>query len=997
MHPFLRHSIIFIVIFSTIVLQSLSAQGLYINEYMASNSKTIADPDYSEYGDWFELYNAGSTPVNLKGYSVTDLLSLPRKYVITSDIIVNPQSFIIIWADDKATGVHANFKLSASGESIGLFNASGFAVDTLTFGAQTNDVSTGRFPNGAPVWYKMSPASPGAANLEMSIADKLPPPAMSSAAGFYSGPITVNLTHPTVGAVIRYTLDGRTPTEKSPLYSSAITVDSTRVIRAKAFKDGMLPSMVATSTYFINETTDLPVFSLSTDPENLFSDTSGIYVAGTNGVIDNCSTVPRNWNQDWERPVDLEFFEKNKQAAFKVSTGVKIYGGCSRLYPEKSLAFYFRGNYGFDKLRYPLFPDQLITEYNNFTLRSSGQDWWRTMFRDAMAQTLIEKEMNVDYQDYRPSILFINGQYWGIHNVGEKLNEHYIESHYNINGDSIDLIEISKAVEANMGDLVAYNSMMDFVSANNLSVQSNYQYITSIIDVNEYIDYQIAQIFSANGDWPGSNIKLWRERKPGARWKWMIYDLDFTFGGNSQGQYNTNTLAQATATNGPSWPNPPWATLMLRKLLENTEFKNEFIQRYAVRLNTTYEKNRVIAIIDSLAQGIASEIPRHKIRWPQSLSLDKNDWKGNIQIMKDFATLRPDTTIKHFMTKFGIVGTNTLIIGRNNSEWGKVFTHSVELKKNGSSNLFFRNIPLKIKAQAMPGYRFVKWQGIISSSVPETSIIVTTNSTLTAIFEPAQLTVNSPVINEINYKSAALFDTDDWIELYNPSADSIDLAGWSFSKDSANTYTFSAGVSLRGREYLVLCRDTVKFRTLRSKVKTVIGNTNFGLSSSGEHLQLFDSGKKIVDDVLYSSLAPWCTEPNGTGSTLSLTNPQKDNSIPDQWRSSKLYGTPGELNDVYTGVRNISDAPPENYLLFNNYPNPFNPSTVIGYQIPQNSRVSVSIYDVLGKNIALLVNEQQSAGTYEVQWNGEGHPSGIYFYVLSAGNYFETKRMLLLK
>jgi hypothetical protein len=290
MYLFTKRSNFIFQLFVFIVVQSLSAQSLFINEFMASNTVTIADPEYKEYGDWVELYNAGSTQVNLKGYSITDLLSQPKKYIFTTDIIIQPNAFVLIWTDDKAVGNHANFKLSASGESIGLFDPSGMVVDTITFGAQQNDVSAGRYPNGAATWYKLSPSSPGKTNLESSIADKLPIPVVSHSAGFYPGAINVTFTHPTVGTTLRYTLDGHTPTETSTIYSSAVTIDSTKVLRVKAFKEGTLPSAVLTSTYFINEQTDLPVFSLTTDPENFFSDTSGIYVAGTNGVIDNCST-----------------------------------------------------------------------------------------------------------------------------------------------------------------------------------------------------------------------------------------------------------------------------------------------------------------------------------------------------------------------------------------------------------------------------------------------------------------------------------------------------------------------------------------------------------------------------------------------------------------------------------------------------------------------------------------------------------------------------------
>jgi hypothetical protein len=816
-------------------------QTLYINEFMAANSKTIADPDYHDYADWIEVYNAGNSEANLNGYSITDSPSQAQKYRFTTDIVIPAHSWVIIWADDRNTRNHANFKLSASGEFIGLYDAGGIAVDTITFGSQSDDIAYGRVPDGSAVWYRLSPASPGAANLSAQIYDKLEPPRISHPSGFYPSSLTVTCTHPDTRATLHYTIDGHTPTATSPEFPGYLQVDTTTVLRVRAFKDATLPSNSVTMTYLVQEPTKLPLFSLVTDPENFFSDTSGIYVAGTNGIVANCSTAPRNWNQDWERPVDLELFEADQMSAFKVSTGVKIYGGCARLYPEKSLAFYFRDMYGLGKLHYRLFPHLAYTEYNNFVLRSSGQDWWRTMIRDGMAQTLIKQGMNADVQDYRPSILFINGQYWGIHNIREKLNEHYVNQHYSIDPDSVDLVEISKGVEANNGDLVAYNALTSYLTANSLSVQSNYDYVSSLVDVDEYIDYNIAEIYAANGDWPGANMKLWRERKPTGKWRWMVYDLDFTFGGNAQGQYNTNTLAQATTTNGPSWPNPPWATLMLRRMLENTGFRNEFIQRYAVHLNTTFEIEHVVQVIDSLARGIQAEIPRHKTRWPQSLSIGTT-WSGNLQILRDFAATRPTASRGHFVSQFSLAGTYSLIISRNDPERGNILAHGVEIRKNAAVDTFFCGVPLKIKAVPSPGYHFVGWEGATSSTSAETTLVLYANSTLTAVFEPG-----------------------------------------------------STSVELNGRE--------------------------------------------------------------ATGFTL-----------------------------------------------LQNYPNPFNPTTSIGYsvraasrQLPAVSSVRLVVYDLLGREVAVLVNGKKEAGLYEVPFDGSKLPSGVYLYKLMAGGYTECRRMVLIK
>lgn len=974
----------------------LRAQNIIINEFMASNSATIADPDFKENGDWVELYNSGDTAVNLKGYSFTDLFSQPKKFIITADVIVSAHGYRLLWADDHATGAHANFKLSASGEMIGIYDPSGAVVDTVTFGVQQNDVSSGRFPNGASAWFTMTPATPGSANTEQSIAGRTAVPALSHAAGFYPSSITVTITPP-VGASARYTIDGHTPTAASPLYTAPVLIDSTRVLRVKAFKDGALPSLDVTATYFINEPTELPVFSLVTDPENFFSDTSGIYVIGTNGIISHCSTAPRNWNQEWERPVRIQFFEKDRQKAFDVNAGVQIYGGCTRLYAEKSLAFYFRSDYGDGSLKYNLFPGMAVNEFNNFTLRSSGQDWWRTMFRDGFVQNLVKQGMRVDMVDYRPAVMFLNGQYWGIHNIREKLNEHYVEGHFNVSGDSIDLIEISKGQEANNGTMDAYNAMTAFISSHDLSVQKNYDTLCTFVDMDEYIDYEIAQIYSANGDWPGSNTKVWRERRPGAKWRWMLYDMDFTFGGNAQGQYNTNTLANATATNGPSWPNPPWSTLMLRKLLENTGFRNEFIQRFIVHMNTTYEKNHVIAVIDSFAARIAAEIPRHITRWPQSISLDKKEWNGNVQIMRDFALNRPTAMVGFLTAKFSLSGYGTVTVGRNDPSQGRIFTQGVEVKRNNALHGFFKNIPLRLKAQAEPGFRFVRWEGVITSAAAETTIVPTGGGTLTAVFEPAALSVTAPVINEINYKSTAQFDTDDWVEFYNPAATSVDLAGWTFRKDSANIFTFPASTSIGARSYLVLVRDSVKFRTLWPEVKGMVGGMGFGLSSSGEQIQLRNTAGTVMDDVHYLSQAPWSDAPSGGGPTLALIDPQKDNALPASWRPSKINGTPGMLNDVYTEVEKEEEQVPGAFRLYDNFPNPFNPTTTIRFALPNAAHVRLTIHSVLGTEAAVLVDGVRPEGVSSVEWNAAGFPSGVYFYTLRSGNDVTTKRLLLLK
>jgi len=252
-----------------------------------------------------------------------------------------------------------------------------------------------------------------------------------------------------------------------------------------------------------------------------------------------------------------------------------------------------------------------------------------------------------------------------------------------------------------------------------------------------------------------------------------------------------------------------------------------------------------------------------------------------------------------------------------------------------------------------------------------------------------------------------VFDTEDWIEFYNPDSDAVDISGWKFVDDDiANQFTFPIGTIIGAADYLVLCRDTVKFKLLYPNKNKVLGNISFGLSSDGDHIMLKDNFGNLVDEVTYSSSGLWTPLPNGNGPTLSLVNPQMDNTLAESWRASGFSGTPGYLNDIYTKTELENDLVPTEYVLYQNYPNPFNPSTSIQYAISSKQFVTLKVYDLLGREVVTLVNEEKSAGAYNVQFTINNLPagrqgvqlsSGIYFYRLQAGSFVETKKMILLR
>ena len=783
-----------------------AAQGVVINEVMASNAASLADPDTRAFGDWIELYNASAATVNLGGSYLTDDLSKRTKWRIPDGTALAPGAFLVVWADDGNTAgaaLHANFKISGSGEAVGLYSATGAVIDTVTFGPQTTDVSYGRSPDAAPTWAFFPVSTPGAPNRTASTGGVLAAPTVSLASGFYAASATVAITTPEAGAVVRYTLDGSPPTEASALYTGPLTLGATRALRAAAFAPGRAPSAVVSRAYFVGETSTLPVVSLVTDPAGFFSDTTGIYVKGTNGIPGRCRTDPVNWNQEWEREAHLSFFEPipagqggagGHRLILDHGAGVQIFGGCSRIYPQKSLSLHARSQYGASAFSHRFFGDVNLDTFDDLVLRSSAQDWYRTMFRDGMIQTLT-RHLDIDGQAYRPAVLFLNGAFWGIHNLREKLNEDYVVAHYGGNKADVEILE-----KTTRGTSATYDQVLDLLDAGDLSTPAAFAAVEARVDVDEYMNYLIAEIYSANGDWPGHNLKLWRA--PGQRWRWMRYDADFGYGGNSNGLYTSNTLAHATAANSTGEYNPPWSTLLFRKLLTNDGFRHTFIQRMAAHANTTFDPTRTLGLIDSLQANIAPEMPRHKARWPQSASFAKT-WDLLVGEMRTFATERP-AAMRGFVVGYFAEAVGSARLTLTTTEGGRVMAAGVvmaPLRLDGTPQpaagvfapVFYRGVPLDLVAVPDPGYVFAGWSGLSSSPAASISVTLTESTALTATF-------------------ARSTDTDD-----APAASGVTALRAVYPNPAARTATVEATlatagdlsvrvVDLLGREVLVLAR-----------------------------------------------------------------------------------------------------------------------------------------------------------------------------------------------
>jgi len=262
---------------------------------------------------------------------------------------------------------------------------------------------------------------------------------------------------------------------------------------------------------------------------------------------------------------------------------------------------------------------------------------------------------------------------------------------------------------------------------------------------------------------------------------------------------------------------------------------------------------------------------------------------------------------------------------------------------------------------------------------------------------------SSIVINEINYNSADdEFDPDDWVELYNPTSETISIGLWEFKDENDDhVYTIDEDISLGADEYLVLCTNSSAFADLFPDVGNYVGDIGFGLSGGGELIRLFDSSGVLMDAVEYDDSDPWPEEPDGNGPTLELINPNVDNALAENWSASSGYGSPGSLNSSYMSNEDEVLTSTE-FILNNNYPNPFNPVTTISYTLPQAALVRMTIYDLLGRQVKSLLHEYQTPGFKSLQWNATndlGRPvaAAVYLYMIHAGEFTQTKKMVLLK
>ena len=962
---------------------SPAAPALLINELMASNNSTLADAS-GEYDDWLELFNSGEEAVDIGGLYMTDDEADPTAWQLPisapEETTIPPGGHLLLWLDHQPEQgpLHIDFRLARDGEIVLLIDRDGTTViDSVRFEEQTEDTSYGRLGDGAPEWNFLTRATPGATNDQPSL---LGSPIPSLPSGYYGEPIRLSIDPPEEGAEIYYTTDGSVPDPAaSPRYTEPFTVDTTTVVRARAYAERRTPGPLVTRTYLIAADYALPVVSLAADPDDLFGFEHGLFALGP-GVKEEDAWPfwNANWYTEGEKPAHIEYFPDNEETGFALDVGIEVAGGWSRAMPKKSIDIKMRRDFGPGRLEYPLFPENDYDNYDGLILRAGAEDRSRTA-NELIYKAHREFDMRVDMQAYRPVVLLINGQYWGIYSLMERKDADFVANRHG--AEEIDLIvDWDIVVE---GSYDAYEEFTDFLNDSDIAADSVYAEVRQQIVVGSLIDNWLLHVYTNHGD--ENNTRFWRPRTPEGQWRWIAYDFDWWMDVDA---HRLSEFAARTEAGGYD---------ILGRLLQNRSFRDRFINRLADFLNSAGSPENMERLIDAAVSDIAGELDRDLDRWSEwtgsggPVDYDRDAYAWSIDWTRSFVRKRPIHLRAEMIDLFQLPGPAQLEV--TVAGGGRIEVNDLEPTAFPWSGTYFQSVPIQIQAVASPGYRFTGWTGEAATST-ELTLDLEGDRPLPAPFEPLDGPI---VISEISYNPPVDFDSGDWLELFNKTSGFVDLSGWRLTDAGGGEFAFPEGTRLAAGSYLILVEDAARFHATFPDVDNYTGDLGFALANGGETITLLNADDESVDQVAYGDSDPWPERADGQGATLELIDPAFDNGLAASWRPSVGIGTPGAHNGEWTAVLGEGEARPATFVLFGNYPNPFNASTLIHFALPISSTVTLKLYDSAGQQVRALDFGLRQAGYHTAQVEGEDLASGTYFYRLRVGTLDATGRMLLLK
>lgn len=941
-----------------------------INEISTGNLSAYMEKDNYNFSDYIELQTEGDS-VNLNEYlfihygkrKIKGNMEEKWRWRIDKEIMVGPHS--VIWMDETQTKGHAPYKLDADGGSICIYHNGEF-VDSLSYPAMGQNLSYG-YAEGQLGFMEPTPYRANTQAYEDYRSARCPLPRFSHPGGILSDSIELSIEGDTMGAIY-YTLDGSEPTPLNGIpYEKPIPIGNTTNLRAKQFQEGKLPSLTATSTFLFEDEAHkqnggftIPIISITVDSSYFYDDTIGMCVVGKNGVYGekSCTRAKANYNREWDRPVHLDYIV-NGEIVLSQDVEVAVEGGCSRTEKIKSLSLKTSKKTEVDTFSYHFFKSKPNITHRRIHLRNGGTAYDKVRFRDGLMQTFAIG-MNIDYQAFQPVAYYVNGKYQGFMDLNERTNADYIDANYGIEEEDIDLISLSDQIGINVskGDQKAYDRLVDLVSPYSYKASKDsiilYEGACKLMDMDEYIDYQIFQQFIVNTDWPGNNTKLWRKRKNG-KFRWILFDTDFGLGLPSYeylGGASKNMISWCSGTGSLQWANKQeWMVEIFQGLYQNPFFKRKFVTKYLMHLSSTFSPERIEAVFDSITGLVDAE---YRATFNTSAVNETSS-------MRKFALDRHKYLYKQLQNYVKGKDTINIEVCSDHAD-AELFMNGIQLSHYKGK--YFTGYSLELKAIPPQGYEFAGWELSPQENISRLSdttdsrygipkLLIATfrgQGKITAKFRPKSATIQPDtlptlVINEIctsndqeSKNPDALREYPDWIEIYNYGEKSIDLAGYTLSIRDSDTVLASTKIPEQFTHTIIGPKG---HKIIWAKGDSSVGALYMDFTLDKDSLRticLSKGDSLLVDSIKYPFMEPnesYGRESDGAETwTIFTTDPLE------------LNPSPGKKNGVKdtVGVKDYANDPLTLWI----YPNPAKEVVTIS---TTEMMEQIIVYDMTGRVI----------------------------------------------
>ncbi len=650
---------------------------------------------------------------------------------------------------------------------------------------------------------------------------------------------------------------------------------NTTALTVRLFKDGFLPSVPVTRSYIKTGLKyTLPVVSIVGD-QRFFTDPKiGIDCDGdgTNGKTGNGQDQPRNYNQDWDRPVNFSYISPKGEMLLNQDVLISVSGGWTR--SQRYRSFKLKANKVFDgqnRYDYSFFEQKPYIRNKTVVVRNGGNDVWthNARFLDPALETMILRSgIDVDVQSYQPVIEYVNGELRGVLNLREPNNDKYAYANFGYDDEELDAFE---NLEMKNGDDVALKRIFEL--SKDINADGAYEELKTLLDIDEFINYMACEMYLDNTDWPDNNLKAYRSRNDG-RYRFVSFDLDYAFdlrGSNSS--ENPFTFFYKFRNDGNI--NQEFVQFFLN-MLNHDEFRRKFIDTFCIVAGSVFEPTRANAIATELLNKVK---PMCQLMKQQGIN-DGHDPDRAVQAIKDKLSGR-SSKLTNYMKQFSQMklssSTRQSVKLKSDTEGAHLFVNGINVPYAEFNGQLFT--PVTLRAEAPAGYTFAGWQqnGAIVSTDQEISL-PTGSVILTATFTPDARPVPPVRINEVSSDNGIYvneyFKRNDWVELYNTTNEPVDVAGMYITDnpDKLQKYQIAGGdgasTVIPAHSYAIIWCDKLEPQSQL--------HASFKLAAEGDEMVLSAADGSWEDHFVYGPMKSDETAgryPDGTDNVITMNVP----------------------------------------------------------------------------------------------------------------------------